>query len=305
MMPRTDGRSPRLEEARRFLAGPDFIPAESKPARVEFNGQLNFKFPTPRPSEFDENNVVLGRLYHCAQRWQERPVVILLHGWNDATDHYLRFPFIARRFNRAGFNAVTLVEPYQFERRPRRLGAWSNFLCPDLLRTAEAAAQGIAEIRAVTGWLLKEGCPRVALWGVSLGSWLSGLTVCRDARFAAAVLTVPVVRMERVIEELAFCQCIRDALQGKRLDAPTLNLDSGRPVIPSENILLIESTHDRFVPKETVEELWQAWGRPEIWRLAHGHLSFMLKPGLTGRVLRWIAPRLNGPDATKTGFRQD
>ena len=37
-MPPPDGRNPRLEEALQFLKGPDFIPAESQPARVEFNG---------------------------------------------------------------------------------------------------------------------------------------------------------------------------------------------------------------------------------------------------------------------------
>jgi alpha-beta hydrolase superfamily lysophospholipase len=59
---------------------------------------------------------------------------------------------------------------------------------------AEAVAQAIAEIRALTGWLLQEGCPAVALWGVSMGGWLAGLTVCRDARLSAVVMTVPTVR---------------------------------------------------------------------------------------------------------------
>ncbi len=304
-MPRPDGRSPRLEEARQFLTGPDFIPAESQPAPVEFTGPLHFRFPTPRPGRFAENNVAYGRLYRGAGRWQERPAIILLHGWNDLINHQFRFPLIARRCNRAGFNAVTLVGPYHFQRRPRQLGAWSNFLCPDVLRTAQAAAQAIAEMRALTGWLLREGCPAVALWGISLGAWLAGLAVCRDARWAAVVLTAPVVRMERAIEELAFGRSIRRALQGRRLEADTLNLTSGRPAIPRENILLIEATHDLFVPRETIEELCQAWGRPDLWRLPCGHISFMGAPGLTGRVLRWLAPRLAAPAATHRDVRQD
>src|SRR5688572_9929472 len=67
---------PRLEEAIRFLNGPDFIPTDSQPAQMEFNGPLHFRFPTPRPCEFTENNVVHGRLYRCPERWQERPVII-------------------------------------------------------------------------------------------------------------------------------------------------------------------------------------------------------------------------------------
>jgi hypothetical protein len=76
-MPPIDGRTLRLEEALQFLKGPDFIPAESQPARVEFDPDksgLHFRFPTPRPCGFAENNVVYGRFYRCAGRWQERPV---------------------------------------------------------------------------------------------------------------------------------------------------------------------------------------------------------------------------------------
>jgi hypothetical protein len=46
------------------------------------------------------------------------------------------------------------------------------------------------------------------------------------------------------------------------------------------------------VEAEQTEELWQKWGQPEIWRLPHGHISWMFKPGFTGRVLDWLASRL-------------
>jgi hypothetical protein len=49
--------------------------------------------------------------------------------------------------------------------------------------------------------------------------------------------------------------------------------------------------HDLMVPIGP-EEIWQSWGQPEIWRLPHGHISTVLTPGLPGRILRWLAPRL-------------
>jgi hypothetical protein len=55
----------KLAEALEFLNGPDFIPSESKPAKIEFNRDkpgVHFKFPAPRPCEFLENNLVDGRL---------------------------------------------------------------------------------------------------------------------------------------------------------------------------------------------------------------------------------------------------
>jgi dienelactone hydrolase len=300
---RVNAQNPRIEEAIQFLKGPEFVPDESQPARVEFNPDksgLLFRFPTPRPCGFAETNIVYGRLYRCTERWQERPVIILLHGAGGFPDYQFRFPWMARRCNRAGFNAATLVAPYHFQRRPRKLGPWSR---PDCLQIAEAAAQAIAEIRALTGWLLGEGCPGVALWGFSMGAWYAGMTVCRDARLLSVVLAMPAVRMNPWIEQRAIWPGIRVRLQRLRavcekLNQTALNLNVGQPAIPKDNILLIEGIHDLFVPKEDVE--WQAWGRPDIWRLPHGHASLMAAPGLTGRTLQWLAARMDVSDV-KTG----
>jgi len=279
----------RLAEALEFLNGPDFFPAASDPARIEFDGRRDFKFPTPRPSEDEENNIVYGRLYRCAERWQERPVIILLDG-SPSLGYHTVFPLIARRFNRAGFNAALLVAPYQLRRRPRRPFE------ENCLEFARAMAQNVAEIRALTGWLLNEGCPSVGLLGVSFGGWTAGLTACSDARIAAAVMTVPGVCMRyyqpvvwrRAREEL---QALRPAHEA--MDTTRLNLTLSTPAIPKENILLIVGIHDLFAKGQPYEELWQKWQQPEIWRLPHGHASAGLALGLMGRVLRWLSPRLN------------
>ena len=293
--PRDDERNPRLEEALHFLKGPDFIPAESQPARVVFNPDesgLHFRFPTPRPGDFPENNVVYGRLCRCAERWQERPVIVLLHGAGSFPDYQFLFPLIARRCNRAGFNAATLVSPHHYQRRPRQAGALNNL---DYLQLVEATAQAVAEIRALTGWLLGEGCPAVTLWGFSMGAWHVAMAVCRDQRLASVVLAMPAVRInpwkQQAIWRSSRGRLQRQRLACERLNLTALNLTLTQSAIPKDSILLIEGIHDLFVPKEQVEDLWQAWGRPEIWRLPQGHasLSLGLPAGLTGRVLRWLA----------------
>ena len=302
-IPPVDARTLRLEEALQFLKGPDFIPTENQPARVEFNPDesgLHFRFPTPRPGGFAENNMVHGRLYRCAGRWQERPAIILLHGGNlmcggsDTIGYRFRQPLVARSCNRAGFNAATVELPYHFQRQPHQRDALNNL---DYLRLAGAAAQAVAEIRALTGWLLGEGCPAVALWGTSLGARLAGLTACHDARLAAVVMAAPGVHSNPSFAEQIICRRARETVrrlrvEDKKLDMTRLNLVTLQPAIPKENILLIEAIHDLFTPKEPIEELWQTWGRPDIWRLPHGHISKSLVPGLTNRVLRWLLPRL-------------
>jgi len=285
-----------LDQALQFLNGPDFIPAESRPAQIKFDGPLHFRFPTPRPGDISKNNVVHGRLYRCGGRWQERPVIILLHGAGDIPNHRFGFPLVARCCNRRGLNAATLVLPYHFQRRPHRIVEWHHLL------TAQTIAQGVAEVRALTGWLLGEGCPAVALAGASYGALFAGLAACHDARLASAVLIVPRVNMHQVslLAERVLWPRTRELVRGRRaayeaLDRTPLNLILSQPVISRENILLIEGMHDLLVGNGPVDELWQAWGRPDRWRLPHGHLSMLGAVGLAGRVGDWLMPRLEAP----------
>jgi hypothetical protein len=298
-----DNASWRLDDAIQFLKSPDFIPTESETARIEFSPDkmgLHFRFPTPRPCDCAENNVGYGRFYRCAERWEKRAAIILLHGGriiqssSGPLSYRFGYPLIARRCNQAGFNAVTLEAPYHFQRQQRQPGP---MLQPDYLRSVEAAAQAVAEIRALTGWLLEKGCPAVALWGVSMGGWHAGLTVCHDPRLAAVVMTLPVVRSNPEFAGRIIWRNVREAwrrgrVAEEKLDMTPFNLTSARPAIPTENILLIGGVHDLICPMEPIEELWRAWGQPDIWRLRHGHHSFMLVPGLTSRILGWLAPHL-------------
>jgi hypothetical protein len=80
MMPSDSMQHTRLEEALNFLKGPEFIPNEGQPAQVEFDPQesgIHFRFASPRPGNYAENNSVHGQFYRCGERRQERPVVIL------------------------------------------------------------------------------------------------------------------------------------------------------------------------------------------------------------------------------------
>jgi hypothetical protein len=307
-------RDLKLEQAVQFLNGPDFIPTESQPAQLDFGPDApggRFRFPTPRPCEFAENNVVHGRLYRCVDAWQKRPVIVGLHGGGDFPGNQFGFHLFARRCNRAGFNAATLELPYHFQRRPRQYGP-IGLLCQyiplitrDYLQMAKTWAQAVAEIRGLSGWLLAEGCPAVALVGASLGAYLAGLTGCRDARLASIVLAMPAARMgllPKSYQDLADGRRIREVIHRRRaaceeLDRTPLNLALARPVISRENILLIEGIHEG---SSHPLELWQSWGQPEIWRLPHGHISTALSalmPGLPGRVLRWLSPRLENKNA--------
>jgi len=249
----------KLTEAIAFLNGPNFIPAESNPADLEFTSNIHFKFPSPRPCEFAENNIVHGRLYRRGKDWAKFPTIILLHGGGDFWNHRYRFPLTVPAIHLAGFNAATLAAPYHFRRRVRPIVAFHH------LRVAEAF----------------------------------GLAATRDSRLKAIVLAVPGVRRDyrATRGEGVLWTPMRKALEKQKaareaLDQTPMNLTLSQPVIPKEDVLLIQGRYDLLVEAEQTEELWQKWGQPEIWRLPHGHVSWMFAPGINGRVLDWLTPRV-------------
>jgi hypothetical protein len=74
-------------------------------------------------------------------------------------------------------------------------------------------------------------------------------------------------------------------------DARNFRFPTPRPGEFAENNVV----YDLFVDRNSLEALWHAWGQPDIWRLPHSHASKILSPSLTGRILRWLAPRLDTP----------
>jgi hypothetical protein len=92
-------------------------------------------------------------------------------------------------------------------------------------------------------------------------------------------MAVPGISMKSVSSDRILRRSVRQVWQAQRaarevLDSTALNLISLRPLIPRQNILLIEAIHDALA--EPTEELWRQWGEPEIWRVPHGHFSFSL-----------------------------
>jgi pimeloyl-ACP methyl ester carboxylesterase len=271
---------------RKFFA--DFVRA---PEDLRFTYKHVFRFTSPVASRWSRNNVVHGRFLPCRRHWRPYPTVLMLHGWNAEIGYRTLFPYLARRLNLARVNAMMFELPYHSQRKPRGDGAIRNFIADDLLHVVHAAHQSIADARALVAWLHAQGCRQVGVWGISLGAWLAGLLACVEPHLQLAVLMTPVVRMDRVIAELDFCQPIRRALQGSRVHLEPLNLASHRPKVAPENILMIASEHDLFAPIETNVELAGIWKGVELWRPLHGHISVLMSAPVMERTVRWITGR--------------
>jgi len=287
----TPGRhQPHAKEAEALLADPDFFcDFVQSPHDFGINHKNIFKFKSQIVTPWEPNNSVYGKFFPCDKNWPEFPTTILVHGWNDELGYQFRFPYLASQFKRHRINTATIELPYHLQRRPRGPDAITNFISEDLWRMVEATRQSVADIRALVKWFHAQGDGSVGLWGTSLGAWLTGLIVCHEPQVDFAVLTTPVAKLERVINELAFCEPIRRSYEKSKIDLAKLNLASHRPKVAREKILIHEAEDDLFAPKEAIEEFWSAWDKPEIWRLRHAHISILTSLSSMKRTVNWIS----------------
>lgn len=259
--------------------------------RMELDRQTFFRFRSPVKSPSAKNNVVHGRFFKekggHRTRSGKAPLVILLHGWNGEKGYEYLFPPLARRLAGMGVATMMMELPYHGLRKPGGRGP-RNFLSGDLNHMMGSTRQAIADIRALVHLARDEGYESVGLWGVSLGAWLGGLAACVEPNLHGLVLMSPVPQIDLAIEQLPFCRHIRKSMEGQTVDAGRLNLVTHRPKLPPERILIIESRHDLFAPAHTVEDLWRAWGEPEIWRVNHGHISVLVSIRINDRAARWV-----------------
>jgi pimeloyl-ACP methyl ester carboxylesterase len=280
----------RAAEAEALLAEPDFFSNSVKaPPEVWFRSARKFQFRSPVSTPWNENNTVHGKFYRAGDNWPQKPSVVLLHGWSGEKGYYYQFPSIAWRLRFSGVNTLMIELPYHGQRKPTAHGAWRNFIAPDLFHMIQATQQAIGDIRSAVAWLAAQGSPTIGLWGFSMGAWLAGLVAAHDPRVGFSVLTSPLVDLQDAIQDLAFCEPIRQALGGEQLGWEHLNLTKCPPLAAPEQNLLVECLHDQFVRPSSVEAVWEAWKHPHIWRLRHGHISVLLSWPVMERTVEWVA----------------
>ena len=293
-MPASPRHQANASEAAALLDHPDFF-CGSLPSPLDFvlTGKNHFIFQSAISTPWANNNCVHGKLFPSCADWKNHPTVILLHGWNDELGYRYRFPYLAGLLRRRQINTAIIELPYHLQRRPSGDGAVTDFISADLWRMVEATRQSIADTRSLAKWLRSQGCPKIGLWGASLGAWLGGLTICHDPEIDLAVLTTPVARLKSVINELAFCAPIRSSFEKTNLSLARIDLSSHRPKTALDRILIHEAEDDLFVSKEAVEAFWTDWEKPEIWRLRHGHISVLMSMPVMKRTVNWIAEKFS------------
>jgi hypothetical protein len=291
----------RLDRARPFYADPRFLadpaaffvsPAPLRAhvrrrARLADGEVLDLAYTTdftpvfPEAREGRAGTMTAG----LARWWRHRrvgcPAMLCVHGYAGGNFFLERLAFEVRRFYRAGVDVLLYVLPYHGARAvagARHSGAY--FFDVDLVRTNEAFAQAIYELRALLGYLRAAGTGPVGAFGMSLGGYITALLASVEPELAFAVPMIPLTslpdmmwtqgegdpRLARAAEHGWSLSALRDffAVHGP-LERP--------PLVPPARRLIIAALGDRICPPAHAVALWQHWGRPRIHWYPGGHLA--------------------------------
>jgi dienelactone hydrolase len=282
-------------EAAEWLARPDFFTPEAPAAKPRFRSETDFTFASARDIGPACNRLVHGKLFRAGSRLKDRPTLVLLHGWNDELGYLFRQTALARRLSATGIHVAMLELPYHLHRRPGAPPDLRDFISGDLAAMVAATHQALADHRAFFAWLAEEGTSRIAVWGYSLGGWLAGLLACHDPAVDTAILSAPMSDVAATMAQLPFCRPVRRSLGREAVDLSPLNLTSHRPRVPVERLLLLAGEHDLFIPRASLDELRDVWGRPEFRVLPHGHISLLASGRVSRDTGEWLWRRLVRP----------
>ncbi|MBI4612128.1 MAG: hypothetical protein HY720_00800 [Planctomycetes bacterium] len=242
----------------------------------------DFTYASPILTGDAHNDVVRGRRYERRSD-PTAPAVVLVLPYRQIA--YFPFDLFAARLARAGFQAAILQTPYHLNRRSRRGTPGDGIATADLRSSFKAIRQGVKDLSALVERFRADGATSVGVFGMSLGSLISGHLAASDPDLAFAVLTAPAFCPGTILLRSNIFRRLRGNFRRLGLTIPqaaallsAVHLDRRRPRVQPERILIVKAEHDRIVPPEEVERLWELWGRPPIRRLSQGHISVLFDP---------------------------
>jgi pimeloyl-ACP methyl ester carboxylesterase len=235
--------------------------------------------------------------------WRHRqrghPAVICVHGYGGGQIWLETLAFDAARFYHAGVDVLLYVLPYHGARTPagaRHSG--EAFFDMDLVRTNEAFARAIYELRALMQLLRASGTGPVGAFGMSLGGYTVALLASIEPRLAFSVPMIPLVSfadrwwadgdgdawLAVAMENGWSFESVRAMLRvHEPLTRPAL--------VPHGRRLIIGARGDAICTPEHADALWHHWDRPAIHWYPGGHLV-QLRRGAALRDVRALISRV-------------
>lgn len=224
-----------------------------------------------------------------------RATMICLHGWGAGAYFIEERSFVVRYWLRAGLDVILFQLPFHGHRAPKGTRSGALFPTPHVVRTNEAFAHAVHDLRALLAWLKDRDVPSVGLFGMSLGGYTTALMASLEPDLSFAVPMIPAssmselmwkhgegTRARRLAEEAGVTQALLDRVF--RVHTPLFR----PPVVPHERRFVIAGRGDRVTGPDQAMALWAHWDRPKMYWFPGAHVA-QVGRGDAFRALRhWL-----------------
>ena len=269
-------------------------------------------FPTAHPTRYEENNTVRGE-YYQPHHADKAPLVILSHGMGD--ELLIPGKFLARALAREGIACFVIYSVFHSRRMPETVRKRLPVLTPE--EWFESYRISVINIRQVVDWASRRGElneKKVGLVGISMGGFVSAITMGVDERIRAGVFIVSGGNSGKINRKnrkgaLKYrgTEAEYNHNQSRYTEYLTEVAEKGfEAVIPASQsfvvdpmtftsylkerpVLMLNASWDEYIPKESTRDFWKACGKPPITWFPATHATIWLwYPLIRRKITRFL-----------------
>ncbi len=210
-----------------------------------------------------------------------RPWMVGVHGFGTGAAVADMITFRALHvYHELGWNVAAIVLPVHGARRPSRIGG-EDFLGFDMMNCVHALSQSVWDVRRLLSWVRSQDPVAVALYGVSLGGYVSSLTTCFDGDLDAVIAGIPVCDFPALFSRQSPRHVRERAVQHGILEG---NVEQVHRVVsplampcrvPQDRRFVFAGLGDRMAVPTQATALWEHWDRPSIRWFPGNHVGFL------------------------------
>lgn len=210
-----------------------------------------------------------------------RPWMVGVHGFGTGAAVADMITFRALHvYHELGWNVAAIVLPVHGARRPSRIGG-EDFLGFDMMNCVHALSQSVWDVRRLLSWVRSQDPTALALYGVSLGGYVTSLTTCFDGDLDAVIAGIPVCDFPALFARQSPRHVRERAVQHGILEG---NVEQVHRVVsplampcrvPEDRRFVFAGLGDRMAVPAQAAALWEHWNRPSIRWFPGNHVGYL------------------------------
>jgi esterase/lipase len=281
--------------------------------------QFKVRLKNPLDIVYPENEEIPGD-YYLPKSGNDHPLMIIVHGMGD----YSRIPcnMLARKLVKQNIACFVPYLTIHSKRLPKAYKSDMPYLTPQ--QWFEVYRISVVDIRRIIDWASGRDeidSDKIYITGISFGGFVSSISMGVDNRIRAGILIVTggnankiswLSKSNRYRKKYPRSESEHNNILGKyrkyldnveehgfdNVDADDISFYSD-PLTFAGNlrdtpVLMINAEKDKYLHEETVTELWEALGKPQIEWISSGHVTLWLRyPSIYRTISEFLKPLLS------------